>query len=261
MAKYLNAVLFTPTAGGTTDFTVSAAVQGYQVPNAAGASNGAVYRYRAESTALNEWEIGYGTYNTGTGVLTRTVVVANSLGTTAKINFAAPPNVGMGMPLATDLDATIATVAPTSPNDGALWWKSDTGVLYVWDGAAWQLSNPAVLYIAQSLTRLQQAQARANIGAQLKNYFLNGAMMVNQENFAITGNTNGFYPVDQFNIPTTASLSWTAAQVSKITPAGSPNRIRVVAIGTSAPAAGTYLTIRQKIEGSRVADQIGRAHV
>lgn len=174
MARFLNVVLFNPTAGGTTDFTVSAAVQGYMTPNAAGAANGAVYRYRAENATLTEWEVGYGTYNTGTGVLTRTVVLYNSLGTTAKINFTAAPNVGMGMPLASDIFPFISDTPPTDPDDGALWWESDTGVLYIyyndgsskqWVGIQSQSNIAAVLFTAQSLTAAQQLQARNNIGA------------------------------------------------------------------------------------------------
>lgn len=103
MARYANSVLFTPTLGGTTDFVVSAAVQGFMTPALAGAPTG-VYKYRAESADLSQWEIGLGTYTSGTTTLTRTTVLYNSSGTgTAagqsgagtKINFAAPPNVGL----------------------------------------------------------------------------------------------------------------------------------------------------------------------
>lgn len=95
MPSLLDAVLFVPTAGGTTDWTVSSAVTGYQTPAAAGAGNGKVYYYRAESNDLTQWEEGFGTYSTGSAVLTRTTVVFNSAGTTAKINFTSPPNVAI----------------------------------------------------------------------------------------------------------------------------------------------------------------------
>lgn len=72
---------FTPTAGSTANFTFSAAVTGYQSPSLAGIVNGATYHYRAESSDLTQWEIGQGTYNTGTGVLARTTVLYNSAGT------------------------------------------------------------------------------------------------------------------------------------------------------------------------------------
>lgn len=102
MARFLNAVQFVPTLGGTTDFVVSSAVQGFMTPALAGATTG-VFKYRAESADLTQWEIGEGTYTTGTLTITRTTVMYNSLGTGSypgqsgagtKINFASPPNVG-----------------------------------------------------------------------------------------------------------------------------------------------------------------------
>lgn len=95
MVDFLDVCRFTPTAGGTTDWTYSAAASGYQSPTAAGAINGTVYRYRAESADLSQWEIGFGAYNSGTGVLARTTVLFNSLGTTAKVNFSTVPTVGV----------------------------------------------------------------------------------------------------------------------------------------------------------------------
>lgn len=93
MSAWLNNCRFNPTAGGTTDWTYSSAVTGYQSPSAAGVVNGRTYTYRAESADQTQWEIGRGTYNTGTGVLARTTVMFNSSGTTAKINFTATPTV------------------------------------------------------------------------------------------------------------------------------------------------------------------------
>ena len=103
---FLDVCRFTPTAGGTTDWTFSAAVTGYQSPSAAGAINGAQYSYRAESADLSQWEIGIGTYTSSTGVLTRTTVLFNSAGTTAKINFSAAPQVAI-VALSEDLSAGI----------------------------------------------------------------------------------------------------------------------------------------------------------
>ncbi len=88
---FLDACGFFPAAGGTADFVVSSAVTGYQTPASAGAANGAVYSYRAQSSALSEWEIGFGAYASGTTTLARTTVVASSTG--SKINFSAPPSV------------------------------------------------------------------------------------------------------------------------------------------------------------------------
>lgn len=95
MAAWLDGVLFTPTLGGTTDWVVSAAVQGYQTPASAGAVTGRLYKYRAESGDLTQWEIGEGAYTVGTTTLARTTVLFNNLGTTAKVNFTTVPIVGI----------------------------------------------------------------------------------------------------------------------------------------------------------------------
>lgn len=95
MASFLDVVRFTAVSSGTGDFVVSALVTGYQTPATAGAVTGAIYRYRAENAALTEWEVGYGAYTVGSVTLARTTVLFNSLGTTAKISFTAPPQVGI----------------------------------------------------------------------------------------------------------------------------------------------------------------------
>lgn len=95
MVGFLTACRFNPTAGGTTDWTYSSAVTGYQSPTAATVVNGTTYRYRAESADLTQWEVGEGPYNTGTGVLSRTTVKFNSSGGTSKINFSTTPQVAV----------------------------------------------------------------------------------------------------------------------------------------------------------------------
>lgn len=88
---YLDACGFFPVSGDTGDFVVSAAITGYQTPASAGAANGAVYSYRAQSTDLSQWEVGFGAYTSGTTTLARTTVVASSTG--SKVNFSSPPAV------------------------------------------------------------------------------------------------------------------------------------------------------------------------
>lgn len=107
-SSLINVCRFNPTAGGTTDWTYSSAVQGYQSPSAAGAVNGATYSYRAESTDLSQWEVGTGVYNSGTGVLTRAAVLFNSSGTTSKIDFSATPQVAV-VALAEDIARPVHT--------------------------------------------------------------------------------------------------------------------------------------------------------
>lgn len=102
----LDVCRFNPTAGSTTDWTVSTAVTGYQTPAQAGATNGIQVSYRAESADLLQWEVGMGVYNSSTGVVSRAAVLFNSAGTTAKINFSAVPQVSL-VALAEDLVTSI----------------------------------------------------------------------------------------------------------------------------------------------------------
>jgi hypothetical protein len=104
MAAFLDGCRFNPTAGGTTDWTYSSAVPGYQSPAAAGVVNGTLYKYRAESADLSQWELGEGAYNTSTGVLARTTVLFNSSatgtgagqsGAGTKINFSTIPQIAV----------------------------------------------------------------------------------------------------------------------------------------------------------------------
>jgi hypothetical protein len=81
MISFADLVCFNPTAGGTANFTFSSAVGGCQSPALANVQNGATYEYYAVSTDLTQWEAGQGVYNTSTGILSRTTVLYNSLGT------------------------------------------------------------------------------------------------------------------------------------------------------------------------------------
>jgi hypothetical protein len=90
---FLDACGFIPASGGTASFVVSAAITGYQTPASAGAVNGTVYSYRAESADKTQWEEGFGTYTVSSTTLARSTVTANSSGGTSAINFSAAPNV------------------------------------------------------------------------------------------------------------------------------------------------------------------------
>lgn len=94
MPNFYDAVNFLATSSGTGDFVVASAIQGYRTPLAAAVPNGATSGYYATSTSGNEWELGITTYATGTVTAARTTVITNHLGTTAKVNFTAAPNVG-----------------------------------------------------------------------------------------------------------------------------------------------------------------------
>ena len=109
MAALVDVCRFTASSSGTGDFVVASAVTGYQTPAAAGALNGATYRYRAESADLSQWEVGYGAYTSGSTTLARTTVLYNSSGTTSKISFSAAPQVAITA-LSRDLQAPYGLV-------------------------------------------------------------------------------------------------------------------------------------------------------
>lgn len=86
-------IRFTNALGGTSDFIYPGPVIDMQSPTAAGAGNGVTYTYYAQSFDMTQWEIGRGAYTSSSGTFARTTVLANSLGTTAKINFGDPPQI------------------------------------------------------------------------------------------------------------------------------------------------------------------------
>lgn len=94
MTSWLDVCKFNAVSSGTGDFVVSSAVTGYQTPASAGAVNGAVYRYRAESADLSQWEVGYGAYTAGSTTQARTTILVSSAGG-AKVSFSAAPIVGI----------------------------------------------------------------------------------------------------------------------------------------------------------------------
>jgi hypothetical protein len=131
---------------------------------------------------------------------------------------------------------------------------------WVWDGQKWQVQGAsaagAVRYdIAQGLTANQMAQGRANIGALKKNYIINGAMMISQENGATAATFSAYYPVDQFSVGFLNTGTQTSQQIASATPGGSPNRLRVTAtVADASVDAGDACTIEHRIEGYRVSD-------
>lgn len=143
-SSFINSCRFNPTLGGTTDWTYSSAVTGYNSPALAGAVNALVYSYRAESNDLSQWEEGIGAYNSSTGVFARTTVLCNSSGTGTGAGQS-----GAGTKITFSTVPQVAIVA---------------------------LADDLLLFnAAMSLTAAQAAQARANLGVNylpLSNGFL-----------------------------------------------------------------------------------------
>jgi hypothetical protein len=124
----------------------------------------------------------------------------------------------------------------TSANDVSVWRSLGAG--------AWQMIS-------------YQRASGAALVADTRNYVVNPAMMVSQENGSAAGNNVAgyYYPVDCFGHAFTHSGGISVKQVTKTTPGGSPNRIRltVTAPDTNITAA-KYAQITTCIEGSSITD-------
>jgi len=72
---------------GTGDIALAGAVANFQAFSAACADQDTVF-YAIVHQSLSEWEVGYGTYNSGANSLTRTKVLASS-NADAAVNFSA----------------------------------------------------------------------------------------------------------------------------------------------------------------------------
>ena len=109
---------------------------------------------------------------------------------------------------------------------------------YTYDGEKWISTSSASN--ASALTK--------------KNYIINGAMMVSQENGSTALTVSGSYPADMFRFDIVGGAI-SAAQVASLTPAGSPNRVRItVTTPNASPAAGDYCLLGTNVEGLRAAD-------
>ncbi len=120
---WVDRVIFNAASGGTGNFVVASAVQGYNTPAQSSAVNGTLYHYAAQSHDLTQWEVGTGAYTSATSTLARTTIEF-STNSNAKVNFSAPPQV-MITALAADFGAA-SLVAGTTPITSG----TDTAVLF-----------------------------------------------------------------------------------------------------------------------------------
>jgi hypothetical protein len=239
MAAFLDVCRFTPAAGGTTDWTYSAAVIGYQSPALAGAVNGRVYKFRAESADLSQWEMCEGAYSSGTGTFVRTTVLFNSSGTGT-----AAGQSGAGTKITFTTVPQVAVVA----------LKED--LLSIEE--------------ANAFTTAQQAQARANLYAApfdamaVNGMQINGNVDISQElgttGIASLANNTDKYLADGWdyeytNASGTATIS--GGQVAAASfPAALPGynfALQFKATAAMAATNGDLLHFRHRAEGNRVA--------
>jgi hypothetical protein len=138
----------------------------------------------------------------------------------------------------------IGDAPPAVPSNGTLWFNSITAQLYIYytdvNSSQW-----VMVVSAQAPSRLQ------------KNYIINGAMMISQENGSTAGSAAAaFYPVDMFSagaFNTTGVVN--VQQAAAVTPGGSPNRFYAAVATADASVGATDLVyISHAIEGLRIAD-------
>lgn len=165
---------------------------------------------------------------------------------------------------------------PNSPTTNQKYTPNVGGPTYTWDGEKWttvagSMGGKTAVYTDDSTPMTAQltlitppvstadAASKAYVDtrdtlAMQRNYIINGAMMISQQNGATASTANLYYPCDQFSIAFANTATQTTQQVASRTPGGSPNRIRVTAtVADASVAAGDYCQVVQVIEGFRVA--------
>lgn len=161
------------------------------------------------------------------------------------------PSIGQHATNKTYVDGMIAAKSsvltadspPAGAPDNTLWVETDSGRMFV------KINDGNSSQWVQVVAGSAQSQIK-------KNYVINGAMQISQENGTTAGSAAVFYPADQFQ-GTWAGTSgvYTAAQVAVSTPGGSSARIRFIATtADAAVGAGDIVFIQQVLEGLRVAD-------
>lgn len=92
MAELLDNCRFVAGSSGTADFSDGTAVDGCRNLDDAGAVNGVSYPYKAQNATATQWERGYGTYDSGSGTLSRADIGDSSDGG-SKVDFSTSPEI------------------------------------------------------------------------------------------------------------------------------------------------------------------------
>lgn len=148
--------------------------------------------------------------------------------------------------------ATTDDSPPAGPlQDGQLWWKSSTGVLYLWydDGNSQQW-----VQVSASPQIVDSGYVRKT--AEQENCIVNPSMWVSQEAQGAAVTAGGAYPVDQWQTGAVTTGVVSAQRVASPVGANSPSAYRLRLTVTTADtslAATEYYAILQAIEGVRIA--------
>jgi hypothetical protein len=164
---------------------------------------------------------------------------------------------------------TTADVPPPAPRDGDMWWKTDTGVMYVYydDGDSQQwvqaVAVPSVgsgfvgVDADQGFTELQKAQGRKNIAAAPLDAMayhgmqINGGFDINQA--GVGTSTSQTYICDGWKLLFNGTMASSAASGGPISIAGIPNfGFAQINTAQASLAAGDYAAVSQFVEGWRI---------
>jgi hypothetical protein len=167
---------------------------------------------------------------------------------------------------------TTSDTAPATPHDGDLWWKTDTGVMYVYydDGDSQQwvqavavptMGGVVAVDADQNFTELQKAQGRENIYAApldalaYNGMQVNGSIEVSQEvGDGNVGAINNYkYTVDSGVVGSNGVQTLNATRYANSAPGSQRKTLLVYANPTnSSPAASDYAFLVNRLEGYRI---------
>ncbi len=154
VSSFFNRVMFVSSSGSTADFTVAAAVLGYNTPATRSVPNNTVVTYTAASVDLTQWETGQGVYQSAGPTIVRTTVRESSTGG-GKINFTLPPTVWLDAHaqdlLAIDSSITYATGGKLSLSLGTITTTARAlSITGTWNNAATAFGAPLFVNIAKT---------------------------------------------------------------------------------------------------------------
>ena len=246
MAGFLDSCKFLAVSSGTGDFVVASAIQGYMAPVDAGAANGTVYRYRAESSDLSQWEVGFGAYTSGTTTLARTTILFSS-SAGAKISFTSAPNV-MVVLTAEDLAAIITTSVDLGNTTNTTLTRSAAGQVAVEGDNLMRMSANAA------------AQANQKTGSSVIKFVSPGVQQFHKSSSKCWGFTTGSgTPVlnaQNYNITSITNSGVGILTITIATDFSSTSWVGVAVTGDSVSTGQKVVGIRSKAAGTVILDAI-----